>query len=472
MINLFEYQNKVEYPGEIEELELFLDNIWQKRDKSSYFIDTEMEKIEVQRFLRVLHKTKEIKSSKYVGVIRFEGQQINLLPKIFYDPQKEYSDSEIAAIHNHILWWLSYCRKVKFPKYQTSLGNIKSDFFEILIYIFSKYTRELLLNSIYQQYEEVDNELSYVKGRVDIAKYIDENISKGRWHKIHCVYDSFEMDNRFNRIVKYVSNLLFNVTGSSENKKYLREILFILDEVSDTRVTAEECLTIPFNPMFTEFEIVRDYCYLFLSNSISVDYKNDLKLFAFLLPMEYVFEDFIFGFIDREIEGVKAFSQSSSKYLDVTENFSLRPDLILKTEIKSMIADAKYKIIYSDDSDPKNGIMQNDLYQMLAYAVRYSINEIILFYPNTNTINTNQLNESEILIKDELAGGKDIFIRIYQLPVIARGNLDADVHKGQQLNVIFEKARTRLRERINNILFEIESTQIINPIRGESLSNS
>ena len=72
-----------------------------------------------------------------------------------------------------------------------------------------------------------------------------------------------------------------------------------------------------------------------------------------------------------------------------------------------MIADSKYKIIYSDDNDPKNEIMQNDLYQMLAYAVRYSINEIILFYPDT--INTNQLNESEIIIKDELAGGGKIF---------------------------------------------------------------
>jgi len=27
-----------------------------------------------------------------------------------------------------------------------------------------------------------------------------------------------------------------------------------------------------------------------LKNSVSFNYKNDLKLFAFLLPMEYVFE--------------------------------------------------------------------------------------------------------------------------------------------------------------------------------------
>lgn len=122
-------------------------------------------------------------------------------------------------------------------------------------------------------------------------------------------------DNEFNRIIKYVATLLFNNTESPDNRENLREILFILDEVLDERATAEQCAKISFNPMFGEFEVVRDYCLLFLTNCISFDYKNDLKLFAFLLPMEYVFEDFIFGFIDKEIERVTAKAQRSDTYL-------------------------------------------------------------------------------------------------------------------------------------------------------------
>ena len=79
-----------------------------------------------------------------------------------------------------------------------------------------------------------------------------------------------------------------------------------MDEITDERATAEQCSRISFNPMFGDFETVRDYCQLFLTNYISFDYKNDLKLFAFLIPMEYVFEDFIFGFIDKELEQVTA----------------------------------------------------------------------------------------------------------------------------------------------------------------------
>ena len=450
MHNLFEYQNKVPFSDSFEGLEEFLDEIWKNREKSSYYFDEQEERIESQRFLQFLHKTKEIKSSKYVGVIHYEGQKINLLPKIFFDSDKEYTESETNQIQNHILWWLSYCRKIKFPNYQTSMGSLKSDFFEILIYLFSKFTRQLLVNSIYQQYEEINKEISFIKGRLNTNEYINQNLGTGKWHKLNCTYDAFVFDNKFNRIIKYVSTLLFNVTTSSDNKKHLREILFILDEVTDVRATPEECASIQFNPMFGEFETVRDYCYLFLSNCISFDYKNDLKLFAFLLPMEYVFEDFIFGFIDKELEEITAKPQVGSSYLDMAENFSLRPDLFLQMPNKTIIADTKYKIVYSDEKDPKKGISQSDLYQMLAYAVRFKIDKIILFYPNT--INNYQETVSEIIIEDALAENKQIKITAYQLPVINAALLDNKFNPNFDLNKMFEVTKNDLIEKLNKII--------------------
>lgn len=451
MINLFEYQNKVDIQDSFEGLEEFLDEIWNNREKNSFYADEESDTNESQKFIKFLHKSNELKSNKYVGVINYNGHKINLLPKIFFDSDREYESNEVNQIQNHVLWWLSYCRKIKFPNYNTTLGSTKSDFFEVLIYLFSKYTRELLSNSIYQQYEEVNRELPFIKGRLNTNKYITQNLSTGRWHKLNCSYDAFVFDNEFNRIIKHVTNLLFNVTTSQENKKNLREILFILDEVSDERATAEQCSRISFNPMFGEFEVVRDYCQLFLNNCISFDYKNDLKLFAFLLPMEYVFEDFIFGFIDSELDKVTAKSQRSDKYLDEEQTFKLKPDLWLKTEHHSLIADTKYKIVYSDDKDPKKGISQNDLYQMLAYAVRFEVDEIILFYPNT--VSQNQEEETELTIKDALANEKEISVRAVQLPIINRQLLDHDFDTKLSLRDLFESTRIGLIERLEKILY-------------------
>lgn len=449
MINLFEYQNKEALSDSFDGLEEFLDDVWKNREKSSFYMDSEEKRVESQRFLDFLHKSGQVKSTKYVGVIHFNGQKINLLPKIFFDGRTEYGESEISQMHNHILWWLSYCRKIKFPNYQASLGSLKSDFFEVLIYLFAKYTRELLNNSIYQQYEEVDRELSFIKGRLNTNEYIRENLSTGRWHKLNCTYDAFVMDNQFNRIIKFVANMLFRATSNPESKKHLREILFILDEVSDVPATASQCASIQFNPMLKDFETVRDYCYLFLSNSVSFNYKNELKLFAFLLPMEYVFEDFVFGFIDKELEDVGANAQRSDTYLDEEKAFNLKPDLHLTVGDRSVIADTKYKIVYADDKDPKKGISQNDLYQMLAYAVRFKVEEIILFYPNT--VNDQQEKSSELWIKDELAAGKSIHIRAFQVPVLNREVLNSGFKPTNDLKTLFEPTTEALRLKLEKI---------------------
>lgn len=338
MINLFEYQNKVLFPEKhFDDLEVFLDDIWKKREKSTYFNEDENRE-EVQHFMQFLHKTKELKSNKFVGVIHYEDQTINLLPKIFYDGS-ETTESDVKIINSHILWWLSYCRKLRFPNYLSGLNSQQSDFFEILIYLFSKYTKELLNSSVYQKYIEVENELSFVKGRLNFNEYINQNLARGRNHKVNCIYDSFEMDNEFNQCIKNVSKILLSATKDVQTKRNLNDILFLLDEVSDVRISSQECKRIQFNPLFTDFETVRDYCVLFLENSVSFNYKNDLKLFAFLLPMEYVFEDFIFGFIEKEIVEVHAKNQLTNKYLDINKSFGLKPDLYLKVGDKQYIAD-------------------------------------------------------------------------------------------------------------------------------------
>ncbi|MFO7847689.1 MAG: hypothetical protein R6V27_14075, partial [Balneolaceae bacterium] len=235
-----------------------------------------------------------------------------------------------------------------------------------------------------------------------------------------------------------------------ESKKYLREILFTLDDVTDTTATSKECAAIQFNPAFAEFETVRDYCQLFLDHAVSFDYKNDLKLFAFLLPMEYLFEDFIFGFIEKEVDDVKATSQASSVHLDEDKTFQLKPDLILETTGRKIIADTKYKIVYSDEEDPKNGISQSDLYQMLSYAVRYKINDVALLYPDT--ITHLQGEAAGFTIRDEFADQIDVNVTAWQLPVINRELMNGDAEKGKKLDEVFEETKILLEDRLNEIL--------------------
>ena len=106
--------------------------------------------------------------------------------------------------------------------------------------------------------------------------------------------------------------------------------------------------------------------------------------------------------------------------------------------------------MYSDEADPKKGISQNDLYQMLAYAVRFEVDEIILFYPNT--IKRSQEEETELTIKDALANGKEISIRAFQLPIINRELLDTELITKTDLSELFESTRQELIDKIEKRL--------------------
>jgi 5-methylcytosine-specific restriction enzyme subunit McrC len=170
--------------------------------------------------------------------------------------------------------------------------------------------------------------------------------------------------------------------------------------------------------------------------------------------MEYVFEDFIYGFIDKEIEGVNPKGQAIGTYLDEAKNFGLKPDLILDLGFKKIIADTKYKLVYSDDTDLKKGISQSDLYQMLAYAVRFGIQEIKLFYPNSAATEL-QKEVATIEIKDILANQKQINITAYQLPIIDKSITVAILKEHDKLLDCFDKLREELKVRFEEILFTI-----------------
>lgn len=135
--------------------------------------------------------------------------------------------------------------------------------------------------------------------------------------------------------------------------------------------------------------------------------------------------------IDREIEGVNPKGQVSGVYLDEDKAFSLKPDLILDLGFKKLIADTKYKLVYSKDSDPKCGISQ-------------------LLYP-TNMANT-LLGDFNIKIKDTLADGEEIEVSAYQLPVIDVNLTSTEIKSNQNFIESFVKLKNVLIKKLEKIL--------------------
>jgi 5-methylcytosine-specific restriction enzyme subunit McrC len=165
-------------------------------------------------------------------------------------------------------------------------------------------------------------------------------------------------------------------------------------------------------------------------------------------PIYGGFENIVFGFIEKEMESLSAKSQEGSKYLDNTKIFSIRPDLVIHTKDRRFIADTKYKIVYSDASDKHNGISQSDLYQMIAYALRFKIDKVKLLYPGT--INDSSGNQSTYEVEDSFAENQKISISAHQIPIINKTLFD-EISIDSSLNTIFDSTRAELKRKLGLI---------------------
>ena len=111
-------------------------------------------------------------------------------------------------------------------------------------------------------------------------------------------------------------------------------------------------------------------------------------------------------------------------------------------------------MVYCDDADPTKGISQSDLYQMLAYAVRFGIQEIKLFYPNSASTEL-QPEVATIEIKDDtLANEKQITITAHQLPIIDKSITVATLKEHDKLLDCFEGLRQELKSKFKEV-FEL-----------------
>ena len=460
---LFEFANREKPSINCDELEAFLNELWRKRGAHQlsplHTSDQDRPSSSSQRFLHLL-RDGSIQSRNYVGIIHYKGQAVHLLPKVFYEEDKAYTSQETQAIQAHVLWWLSYSDKLRFPKSFSGFNTLRSNFFEVLIYLFAAYTRQALAHKMYQTYQEIDREQAYMKGRLNMAAYVSQNLSTGRWHRVACTYDSFEADNLLNRIIKYVARLLLANTRNLDNKRLLQEIIFQLDEVTDTPITHADCLRVSINPLFGEFATVLNYCKLFLANSTVLSYKNALQVYAFLLPTEYLFEHFVYGFLAKHLHG--AFStiehQKSDAYLatlfedEVRQQavFQLKHDIYLEREQRKMIVDCKYKLVYPHETDegaydPKYGVSQADLYQLSAYAIRRGVRELYLLYPSTiHAPYPPTAHQKKVCfqVQDLFSPGPAIEIHLRQIPVTQP--LDhIDLTKSMEANFTHLEAQLR-----------------------------
>lgn len=336
-----------------------------------------------------------IKGGDFVGSVSKNGQRINIFPKIFWSRDNEdiaQTDEFANYVYSHLFWWMGYTREnLRLVKIETDSGETNGDLLEILIYFFAFYTERLLEQFAFNDYQLIQNEASVVRGRILMPEWIN-NISKQNWQEIPCEYTEFQHDNQLNRIIKYVAGILISITTNPKSKLLLNDILYHLDGVADSECTVNDCDKVKLNPLFEEYINVLDSCRMFLDSLIADHNDTSLSTFSFLVKMDWLYQQFLFGFINQNKDSFNVKKvQVSKDYIGRVKGtnrnyFNIDLDyLFIFNNGSRLIGDAKYKKLYnlseSEEGLSKYNIDSADLYQMIAYSFRKGIKDIILLYP-------------------------------------------------------------------------------------------
>ena len=395
-INNRDLPSEWQSPSVLNELEKFLQENWDNR----YSFYNDGDKSKKQQFLSFLSHD-DIRTNNYIGTIGFNGQTINIFPKVFREKYLSNDTSKLNTSHmiKNLVLWINYCNKTEYPfiNFSTDYDD-STDLKELFISIYIRYVDEVLSRNAYFKYEVTEEDIPTIRGRLNIVDYVTKKVPYGKDNIFNCEFSKFDYDNILNRIIKCTCRLIFNST-SFENQRRIRQILMKLNDVSDVNCVPSDCDKLVFSKSQEVYKTIVSMSKMFLMNQLSTFTIDRNDNFCFLFPTESLFEGFIGGFLTEMLEGKATVTlQKSSDYLFEhllfnSEDFGyfkqLRYDIFVefKDTKKLFILDTKYKMLCRFNDNPNleddllHQLSSDDVYQVLEYANKNDLRDVYLLYP-------------------------------------------------------------------------------------------
>ncbi len=331
---------------------------------------------------------KVLQAQNYVGVLQTkDGTTIEILPKI-----REVDTMTSKEILVRMLQTLK-----KSPFKHFNMGHLKSTnmpLLEIFITMFLDELSELIKKGIKSDYITKEENLAYLKGKLQIKEQIAKNyIHKERFYVAH---DEYVSDRVENRLIKSVLHYVYKQSKSNSNKKRIREYLFVFDDVGVSHSIKSDFSKIKLGRQMKDYEQILVWVKTFLLERSYSPHKGSDLAFALLFDMNVLFESYVGHHLKKR--GYNVSLQDKQHHLAFSQKkdiYALRPDIVL--DKGRVVADTKWKLL--SEEKIRQGISGSDLYQMYAYGKKYTnCKELYLIYPKDKEV----MSQAYDYYKDDL----------------------------------------------------------------------
>ncbi|HEY8594848.1 MAG TPA: restriction endonuclease [Devosiaceae bacterium] len=334
------------------------------------------------------HGRNALRARGVVGILAAGDASLEILPKIDVAPG-ETPDRQNAATRKRLVHMLAIALDLKIDLgVITDLAWQRETLLEVLIRIFCDKLTETLRKGMPRRYVGSEEALPALRGQLDVNRQFTRHAVNPS--RLACRFDLLSEDTPLNRIMKAAVVHLSRLSRRSANQKRLRELAFVYADIADVPVPAlrwDEVVIDRTNRSWRElFAMTR----LFLHGRYQTTTGGTGEGTAMLFEMNALFEEYIGRLIARalagtgltvSLQGGRLFclsAQDSERGL-----FQTKPDILIRRGgTVTHVIDTKWKRISSRIDDPKQGVSQADVYQMMAYAQLYRAPHLTLLYPH------------------------------------------------------------------------------------------
>lgn len=319
--------------------------------------------------------------SHYVGFVQVNKTRLLIYPKISKYGSSEETFNKSFNILMKLLFHSEFINVKRIPNPQFT-DKLKGDLLELFISIFIDELLNLFKRDVNRNYNQALENQTFIKGKINFSETIKKNIY--RRHKHYIKYDEFTENILLNQMFKAVIHNLIKRTIIKENKFKLRQGLLWLEDVEKITLNKVIWDKIQFTRLNNQYRTVFNMARLFYFNSSPNLNKGDELTFSFLVPVNQLFEKYLYKIlINNSPKDVDIKYQGPTKYLAKKNGknyLQMKPDITISREGEILyILDAKYKEV--QDAEDNLLVSQADIYQMLAYSIKYNCNRIALLYP-------------------------------------------------------------------------------------------
>ena len=329
------------------------------------------------------HGRKALRARGVVGVIATPDCQLEILPKIEGAAETTVDD---ATLRHRLIHMLAVALDIRIDAgAMTRLDWQRDTLLELLIRLYCTKLADAVRQGMPRQYTDREDDLPTLRGRLNVTRQFSALAASPQ--KLACQFDALSPDVALNQVTRAAIAKLSRVAQAPDNQRTLRELSFVYTDISEVSPRALRWDLIVLDRTSARWQELLSLARLFLGDRHQQTSGGPIDGHALLFEMNVLFEQYVARLLAGALANTDLSVSAQGGRRDClfegeTGRFQTRPDLIVRRDPRvALIIDTKWKRITRPD-DPKQGVSQADVYQLMAYGQVYDCPNVVLLYPH------------------------------------------------------------------------------------------